>query len=115
MAQIDPPKEASMFEWTDGRLHHLSSNKMTHYFKEWTTASGVSKKDILSLQKFEASGLQLYFTEFDRLGTSHWRECNKEKMLYSAFLPQGDKTPRGMCAVTKSLRSGGHSNVMLRL
>ena len=77
--------------------------------------NGVFEKDILYLQKFEAFVLQLYFTEFHRLGTFHRRECNKEKMLFSGFLSQGAKTPPDMCAETKSPRSGGHSNVMQRL
>ena len=42
MAQADPPKEASTVK--NGQLLLLSSNKMTHYFKEWTTISGVLKK-----------------------------------------------------------------------
>ena len=44
MAQADHPKEATAFKKMNGRSLILSSNKMTHYFKEWTTASGVLKK-----------------------------------------------------------------------
>ena len=39
----------------DGRLLLLSSNKITHYFKKWTTPGGVLKKYILFLQKFDGS------------------------------------------------------------
>ena len=55
MSQADPPKEASTVKKMNGRSLLLSSNKMTHYFKEWTTPSGVLKKHILHLQKFDAS------------------------------------------------------------
>ena len=41
MAQADPPKEDCAVKKMNGRLLLLLSNKMTHYFKEWTTASGV--------------------------------------------------------------------------
>ena len=44
MAQADPPKEDCAVKKMNGRLLLLLSNKMTHYFKEWTTASGVLKK-----------------------------------------------------------------------
>ena len=44
MAQADPTKEASTVKKMNGRTLILSSNKMTHYFKEWTTPSGVFKK-----------------------------------------------------------------------
>ena len=44
MSQADPPKEASTVKKMNGRSLLLSSNKMTHYFKEWTTPSGVLKK-----------------------------------------------------------------------
>ena len=55
MAQGDPPKEISTVKKMNGRSLLLSSNKMTQYFKEWTTPGGVLKKYILFLQKFEAS------------------------------------------------------------
>ena len=44
MAQVDPPKEANMVKKMNGRSLLISSNKTTHYFKEWTTASYVLKK-----------------------------------------------------------------------
>ena len=43
MAQADPPKEACTVKQMNGRSLLLSSSKMTHYFKEWTIASGVLK------------------------------------------------------------------------
>ena len=52
MAKTDPPKEASLLERMDDRPQLLSSNKMIHYFKEWTNAT-VFKKNIY-LQKFDA-------------------------------------------------------------
>ena len=39
----------------NGRSLLLSSNKMTYYLKKWTTPGGFWKKDILLLQKFDAS------------------------------------------------------------
>ena len=39
MAQVDPPKEANTVKKMNGRSLLISSNKTTHYFKEWTTAS----------------------------------------------------------------------------
>ena len=44
MAQADPSKEASTVKKMNGRLLLLSLNKMTHYSREWATASGVLKK-----------------------------------------------------------------------
>ena len=44
MAQVDPPKEASMFERINGRSQLLFSNKMTPYFIEWMTPSCLLKK-----------------------------------------------------------------------
>ena len=45
MAYADRPRETSMFERMNGRSQLLSSNKIiTHYFKEWTTTSGVLQK-----------------------------------------------------------------------
>ena len=35
----DPPKEYSTFERMNGRSELLPPNKITHYFKEWTTGS----------------------------------------------------------------------------
>ena len=44
MAQADPPKETSTVKKINGRLLLVSSNKMKHYFKKWTTVNGVLKK-----------------------------------------------------------------------
>ena len=44
MVQADPPKKASMFERMNGQSQLLFSNKMTHYFIEWTTPSCLLKK-----------------------------------------------------------------------
>ena len=44
MAQADRPKEAITFERMNGQSQFLFSNKMTHYFIEWTTPSGLLKK-----------------------------------------------------------------------
>ena len=44
MTQADPPKVASITKEMNDRSLLLSSNKMTHYFKEWTTPSGVLRK-----------------------------------------------------------------------
>ena len=43
-AQANPSKEASTVKKMNGRSLLPSSSKMTHYFKEWTTPSGVLKK-----------------------------------------------------------------------
>ena len=40
MAQADPPKEANTVKKMNDRSLFISSNKKTHYFKEWTTSSG---------------------------------------------------------------------------
>ena len=50
MAEADPPKEASTVKKMGGRSLLLSSNKITHYIKEWMT---VLKKN--NLQKCGAS------------------------------------------------------------
>ena len=55
MAQADPPKESSTLKKVNIRSLLLSSNKITHYFNEWTTAIGVLKKNVVSLQKADAS------------------------------------------------------------
>ena len=55
MAQGDPPKEVSAVKKMNDRSLLLFSNKMAHYFKEWTTPGGALKKYILILQKFDAS------------------------------------------------------------
>ena len=39
MAQTDLPKESSTYERMNARVQLLSSNKVTQYFKEWTTNS----------------------------------------------------------------------------
>ena len=56
IAQSDPTKEASTVKKLSGRSLLLSPNKMTHYLKELTTASGVLK-NILPLQIFDASNI----------------------------------------------------------
>ena len=43
MAQGDPPKEVNTIKKINGWSLLLSSNKMTHHFKEWTTPGGVLK------------------------------------------------------------------------
>ena len=54
MALADPQKEASTFERMNAQPQLLSSNKITRFFKKWTAESGVLKKNILPLQKFNA-------------------------------------------------------------
>ena len=44
MAQDDPLKDVSTFERMNSRFQLLCLNIMAHYFKEWTTVSGVLKK-----------------------------------------------------------------------
>ena len=44
MAQADPPKEGNTVKKMNGRSRLISSNKTTHYFKEWTKASCVLRK-----------------------------------------------------------------------
>ena len=44
MAQADLPEEASTVKKMNGQSLLLSSDKMTHYFKEWTTENGALKK-----------------------------------------------------------------------
>ena len=51
MAQADPPKEASTFARINSRPQLFFSNKMTHYFIDWMTPSGLLKKNVLPLQK----------------------------------------------------------------
>ena len=55
MAQGDSTKKVSTVKKINGRSLILSSNKMTHYFKKWTTPGVVLKKYILFLQKLDAS------------------------------------------------------------
>ena len=55
IAHADSPRDARTVKKNNDCLLLLFSNKMTHYFKEWTTTSGVLKKNILSLQKRDAS------------------------------------------------------------
>ena len=40
-------------------------------------------------------------------GTSCWKDCNKEKVLFSGFIPR-PKHPK-TCAETEALRSGVHN------
>ena len=51
MAQADPSKEASTVKKMNDRLLLLSSNKMMHYFKKWTTPSSVLKKEYVAFTK----------------------------------------------------------------
>ena len=51
MAQADPPKEASTFARINSRLQLFFLNKMTHYFIDLMTPSGLLKKNVLPLQK----------------------------------------------------------------
>ena len=44
VAQADPPKEASTFKRIKSPPHLLFSNKMAHYFVDWTTPSGLFKE-----------------------------------------------------------------------
>ena len=44
MAPADPPLEVGTTKKMNGRLLLLGLNKITHYFKEWTTAIEVLKK-----------------------------------------------------------------------
>ena len=44
MAQAAPLKEASAVKKMNDRSLLLSLNEITHYFKKWTTGSGVLKK-----------------------------------------------------------------------
>ena len=44
MPQANPTGEASTVKKMNERSLLFSSNKMTHNFKKWTTASGVLKK-----------------------------------------------------------------------
>ena len=43
MTQPDPPNEANTVKKMNRRSLLISSNKTTHYFKEWTAASCVLK------------------------------------------------------------------------
>ena len=54
IAQADPPKEANTVTKMNDQSILLSSNKTTHYFKEWTTRSCFLKK-IYCLYKNDAS------------------------------------------------------------
>ena len=45
MAQAGALREASTVKKINDRLLLLSLNKTTHYFKKWTTTSGVLKKN----------------------------------------------------------------------
>ena len=51
IAQVDPPKEASTFARMNGRPKLLFSNKMTHYYLEWTTPSALLKKNYITFTK----------------------------------------------------------------
>ena len=47
MPKADPPKEVNTIKKNNGRLLLQFSSKMTHYFKEFRTLSGVLKKLIV--------------------------------------------------------------------
>ena len=49
-------KESGTFERMNGHLQLLPSNKMTHYFKEWTTPWSVLKKNIMLFWKLPLQG-----------------------------------------------------------
>ena len=55
MAQAAPLKKATTVKKMNDRSLLFSINEITHCFKKWTTASGVLKKYIFSLQKRDAS------------------------------------------------------------
>ena len=55
MAPVDHPKEASTFARMNGRPQLLFSNKMTHYFIDWTTRTGLLKKIYYPYKKCDAS------------------------------------------------------------
>ena len=55
MVKVILQKKSVWSKKMNGRSLLLSSNKMTHYFKEWTTPGGVLKKHILFLQKFDGT------------------------------------------------------------
>ena len=55
MAEAYLPKEASKFARMNDLPQLLFSNKMTHYFIEWTTPSGLLKKIYFPYKKFDAS------------------------------------------------------------
>ena len=55
MAQADPPKEARTFERMTGWPQLFFSDKMAHYFIEWTTQNGILKKIYDTYKKFDAS------------------------------------------------------------
>ena len=58
MAQADRPKGSSTIERMNGRPQPLFSNRVTHYFKEWTTPSGL-EKIYCSHKIFDASNRSL--------------------------------------------------------
>ena len=53
IAQAAPLRKAG--KKMNDRSLLLSVNEITHYFKKWKTRSGVLKKNLLSLQKRNAS------------------------------------------------------------
>ena len=56
MARAAPLREATtVTKKMNDRSLLLSINEITHYFKKWTTGSGVLKKNVFSLQKRDAS------------------------------------------------------------
>ena len=55
MAQAAPLRRATKVKKNNDRLLLLSINEITHYFKKWTTRSGVLRKIYFFLQKRDAS------------------------------------------------------------
>ena len=55
IAQADPLKEASTFARMNDLPQLLFSNKLTHYFIEWTIPSGLLKKIYYPYKKFDTS------------------------------------------------------------
>ena len=47
MAQADPTREPNTVKKMNERSLLFSSNKMTHHFKKWATATGVLKISIV--------------------------------------------------------------------
>ena len=55
MGQVDHQKEACTLERMNSPSQLLFSNKITNYFIEWTTPSGLLKKIYYPYKKFDAS------------------------------------------------------------
>ena len=46
MAQAAPLREASNVKKMNDRVLHFCLNKVTHYFKKWTTGSELNERDL---------------------------------------------------------------------